>query len=162
HNQMLVHTGQHYDANMSDVFFQQLDLPLPDINLEVGSESHAWQTADVMTRLEPVLLGRKPDIVFVYGDVNSTLAASVVCAKLRFPVAHVGAGLRAFDRSMPEEINRLLTDQVADILFTPSSDADENLLREGIPAEKIVLVGNVMIDTLCRLLPKAPESMPAG
>lgn len=162
HRQILVHTGQHYDPNMSDVFLQQLDMPRPDVNLEVGSGSHAQQTAEVMIRLEPVLLERKPDIVLVYGDVNSTLAAALVCVKLRIPVAHVEAGLRAFDQSMPEEINRLLTDQISDMLFTPSSDADENLLREGITRDKIRLVGNVMIDTACRLLPKAAGHMLTG
>jgi UDP-N-acetylglucosamine 2-epimerase (non-hydrolysing) len=153
--QVLVHTGQHYDTNMSEVFFTQLGIPVPDLNLEVGSGSHAEQTANVMTRLEPVILERQPDIVLVYGDVNSTLAAALVCAKLGVSVAHVEAGLRSFDRSMPEEINRLLTDQVADLLFTPSAEAGDNLLREGVAAEKIHFVGNVMIDTLVRLLPRA-------
>jgi len=155
--QTLVHTGQHYDFNMSDIFFQQLGMPAPDINLAVGSRSHAQQTADIMCRLETVLLERKPDLVLVYGDVNSTVAAALVCAKLLIPVAHVEAGLRSFDRTMPEEINRLLTDQVSELLFTPSTDADENLLREGIAAGKVRFVGNVMIDTLIRLLPHARE-----
>jgi UDP-N-acetylglucosamine 2-epimerase (non-hydrolysing) len=153
--QTLVHTGQHYDTNMSEIFFAQLLIPMPDLNLEVGSGSHAEQTASVMTRLEPVILERKPDVVLVYGDVNSTLAAALVCAKLAVPVAHVEAGLRSFDRTMPEEINRLLTDQIAELLFTPSADAEANLLREGVAAEKIHFVGNVMIDTLERLLPRA-------
>jgi UDP-N-acetylglucosamine 2-epimerase (non-hydrolysing) len=153
--QVLVHTGQHYDVNMSDIFFQQLAIPLPDINLGVGSGSHAAQTAQIMMRLEAVLLEEKPDLVLVPGDVNSTLATALTCAKLLIPVGHVEAGLRSFDRTMPEEINRLLTDQIADLLFTPSADGDENLIREGIPPEKIHLVGNVMIDTLVRLLPKA-------
>jgi UDP-N-acetylglucosamine 2-epimerase (non-hydrolysing) len=153
--QTLVHTGQHYDANMSDVFFTQLQIPEPDLNLEVGSGSHAEQTASVMMRLEPVVLERRPDIVLVYGDVNSTLAGALVCAKLLVCVAHVEAGLRSFDRTMPEEINRVLTDQVADLLFTPSAEAGENLRREGVAAEKIHFVGNVMIDTLVRLLPRA-------
>ena len=153
--QVLVHTGQHYDANMSEVFFHQLDIPEPDINLEVGSGSHAVQTAEIMIRLENVLLEQKPDLVLVYGDVNSTVAAAMVCAKLLIPVGHVEAGLRSFDRTMPEEINRLLTDQVADLLFTPSKDGDENLLKEGVAKEKIHFVGNAMIDTLTRLLPKA-------
>jgi UDP-N-acetylglucosamine 2-epimerase (non-hydrolysing) len=156
--QTLVHTGQHYDFNMSDIFFQQLGMPAPDINLAVGSRSHAQQTADIMCRLETVLLERKPDLVLVYGDVNSTVATALVCAKLLIPVAHVEAGLRSFDRTMPEEINRLLTDQVSELLFTPSTDADENLLREGIAAEKIRFVGNVMIDTLIRLLPHARQN----
>jgi UDP-N-acetylglucosamine 2-epimerase (non-hydrolysing) len=159
--QTLVHTGQHYDANMSDVFFEQLGMPRPDVNLEVGSGSHSRQTAEIMTRFEPVVLERRPDLVLVYGDVNSTVAAALVCAKLLVPVGHVEAGLRSRDRTMPEEINRLLTDQLADLLFTPSKDGDENLLREGIPAEKIYLVGNVMIDTLVRLLPAAEKRWPA-
>lgn len=156
-SQLLVHTGQHYDKNMSDIFFKELGLPEPDVNLEVGSGSHAVQTAEVMMRFEQVLLSHRPDWTVVYGDVNSTVAASLVCVKLGVPVAHVEAGLRSFDRTMPEEINRLLTDQIADLLFTPSSDGDENLLREGIPPEKIHQVGNVMIDTLVRLLPQAEE-----
>ncbi|MCA9970249.1 MAG: UDP-N-acetylglucosamine 2-epimerase (non-hydrolyzing), partial [Anaerolineales bacterium] len=159
--QVLVHTGQHYDANMSDIFFRQLGLPEPDINLEVGSASHAVQTAQIMTAFEQVVGARRPDWVVVYGDVNSTVAAALVCAKLLIPVAHVEAGLRSFDRTMPEEINRLLTDQLADLLFTPSADGDENLRREGVAAEKIQLVGNVMIDTLVRLLPQAEARWPA-
>jgi UDP-N-acetylglucosamine 2-epimerase (non-hydrolysing) len=159
--QSLVHTGQHYDANMSDVFFRELDMPAPDVNLEIGSGSQAVQTAEVMKRFEPVILERKPDWVLVYGDVNSTVAAALVCAKLLIKVAHVEAGLRSFDRTMPEEINRLVTDQLADLLFTPSADGDENLCREGIAPEKIKRVGNVMIDTLVRLLPKAQERWPA-
>src|SRR5208282_2951336 len=155
--QTLVHTGQHYDANMSDVFFQQLGIPEPDVNLAVGSGTHAWQTAEIITRFEPVVLDRRPDRVLVYGDVNSTVAAALVCAKLLVPVGHVEAGLRSFDRTMPEEINRLVTDQLADLLFTPSQDGNENLLREGVAPEKIHLVGNVMIDTLVRLLPRAEE-----
>ncbi len=153
--QTLVHTGQHYDYRMSQVFFEDLDLPEPDDHLEVGSGTHAEQTARVLLSFEPALIKHKPDWVFVVGDVNSTLACALVCAKLGVPVAHVEAGLRSFDRSMPEEINRLLTDQIADLLFTPSPDGDENLLREGIAAEKIHRVGNVMIDTLTRLLPRA-------
>lgn len=158
--QTLVHTGQHYDANMSDVFFQQLAMPAPDVNLEVGSGSHSRQTAEVMTRFEQVILERRPDLVLVYGDVNSTVAAALVCAKLLVPVGHVEAGLRSRDHTMPEEVNRLVTDQLADLLFTPSKDGDENLLREGIPSEKIYLVGNVMIDTLIRLLPVAENRWP--
>jgi UDP-N-acetylglucosamine 2-epimerase (non-hydrolysing) len=158
--QIIVHTGQHYDAQMSGVFFKELKLPEPDINLEVGSGSHAFQTAQIMQRFEPKVLERKPDLVVVYGDVNSTVAAALVCAKLLIPVAHVEAGLRSGDRGMPEEINRLLTDQLADLLFTPSRDGDENLLKEGIPPTKIKLVGNVMIDTLVRLLPQAEERWP--
>jgi UDP-N-acetylglucosamine 2-epimerase (non-hydrolysing) len=158
--QTLVHTGQHYDANMSDIFFQELALPTPDINLEVGSGSHAQQTAQVMARFEPVLLEQRPDWVVVPGDVNSTLACALVATKLGVKVAHVEAGLRSFDRTMPEEINRLLTDQISDLLLTPSPDADENLRREGIPQERIKFVGNVMIDTLVQLLPKAEERWP--
>ncbi len=157
--QALVHTGQHYDVNMSDVFFQQLGLPAPDVNLAVGSGSHAKQTAEIMIRLEPVVAERQPDIVLVYGDVNSTVATALVCAKLGVPIGHVEAGLRSFDRTMPEEINRLVTDQLADLLFTPSEDGDENLRREGIPAEKIFRVGNVMIDSLVRLLPLARKTL---
>jgi len=153
--QTLVHTGQHYDKNLSDVFFSQLEIPAPDVNLGVGSSTHARQTADIMTGFEPVLLDRKPDIVLVYGDVNSTVAAALVCAKLLVPIAHVEAGLRSFDRTMPEEVNRIVTDRLSDLLFTPSEDGDENLLREGVSLEKIHRVGNVMIDSLVRLLPAA-------
>src|SRR6476469_7447808 len=128
---------------------------VPDMNLGVGSGSHARQTAEIMTRFEPIILDRKPDLVLVYGDVNSTVAAALVCAKLLVRVGHVEAGLRSFDRAMPEEINRLVTDQLADLLFTPSEDGDRNLLREGIAANKVHLVGNVMIDSLVRLLPAA-------
>lgn len=153
--QTLVHTGQHYDVSMSDVFFQQLGIPEPDVNLAVGSGSHAKQTAEIMTRLEPVLEERTPDVVLVYGDVNSTVATALVCAKLGVRVGHVEAGLRSFDRGMPEEINRLVTDQLADLLFTPSEDGDANLRREGIASQKIFRVGNVMIDSLVKLLPAA-------
>src|SRR5438128_11927690 len=153
--QTLVHTGQHYDVNMSDVFFQELKIPAPDVNLAVGSGSHAQQTAEIMARFEAVVQQRKPDVVLVYGDVNSTVAAALVCAKLLVPIGHVEAGLRSRDRSMPEEINRLITDQLSTLLFTPSADADENLLREGVEAAKIHFVGNVMVDTLVRLLPLA-------
>ena len=155
--QTLIHTGQHYDTNMSDVFFQQLEIPAPDVNLGVGSGSHARQTAEIMIRFEPVVLERKPDIVLVYGDVNSTVAAALVCSKLLVQVGHVEAGLRSRDRTMPEEVNRMVTDQLADLLFTPSADGDENLEREGIPSRKIHRVGNVMIDSLVRLLPAAME-----
>src|SRR5438132_8689593 len=150
--QVLVHTGQHYDANMSSQFFHELDMPEPDEFLGVGSGTHAEQTARIMTAFEPVLLKHGPDWVFVVGDVNSTLACALVCAKLGIPVAHVEAGLRSGDRTMPEEINRLLTDQIADLLFTPSRDADDNLRREGIAPEKIHFVGNVLIDSLTRML----------
>src|ERR1700677_163393 len=155
HEQTLVHTGQHYDSRMSDVFFKELEIPEPDENLNVGSGSHAQQTAAIMSSFEPAVLARKPDIVLVYGDVNSTVAATLVCSKLGIRVGHVESGLRSFDRGMPEEINRLVTDQLADMLFTPSTDGDENLRREGISEEKIFFVGNVMIDSLVRLLPEA-------
>lgn len=155
--QTLVHTGQHYDANMSSIFFEELELPRPDVNLEVGSGSHAQQTAQVMQRFEPVLQNYQPDWVFVPGDVNSTLACALVASKLGIKIAHVEAGLRSFDRSMPEEINRILTDQLADLLLTPSPDGDDNLLAEGIAPDKIHFVGNVMIDTLVRLLPRAQQ-----
>ncbi len=160
--QVLVHTGQHYDHNMSDVFFQQLGIRQPDLNLEVGSGSHACQTAQIMTRFEEVVIRQRPDWVVVYGDVNSTIACALVSAKLGIPIAHVEAGLRSFDRTMPEEINRILTDRIADLLLTPSPDGDENLLREGVEPSRIRLVGNVMIDTLIRLLPLAslPAAMP--
>jgi len=153
--QTLIHTGQHYDDNMSNIFFEQLGLPVPDVSLNVGSGSHAVQTARIMMRLENAVLKRQPDLVLVYGDVNSTAAAAMVCAKLGISVGHVEAGLRSFDRTMPEEVNRLVTDQLSDLLFTPSADADANLLHEGIWLEKIHRVGNVMIDTLVRLLPQA-------
>jgi len=155
--QTLVHTGQHYDRVMSEVFFRQLEMPEPDCDLGVGSGSHARQTADIMRGLESIVLERNPDLVLVYGDVNSTVAAALVCAKLGIRIGHVEAGLRSHDRSMPEEINRLLTDQISDLLFTPSPDADENLIREGIEAGRIHLVGNVMIDTLLRLLPRSEQ-----
>ncbi len=160
HEQVLVHTGQHYDALMSDVFFTSLEIKAPDESLNVGSGSHAQQTATIMMRLEPVVLQRQPDIVLVYGDVNSTVAAALVCAKLGIRLGHVEAGLRSFDRDMPEEINRLVTDQLSDMLFTPSADGNANLAREGIAEEKIHLVGNVMIDTLIRFLPRAEETFP--
>jgi UDP-N-acetylglucosamine 2-epimerase (non-hydrolysing) len=146
--QRLVHTGQHYDERMSDVFFRQLGLPEPDVNLGVGSASHAHQTATIMTRLEQLFLANRPEMVVVYGDVNSTVAATLVAAKAQIPVAHVEAGLRSFDRSMPEEINRLVTDRLSDLLFATSADAVAHLGNEGVPARRIHLVGNPMIDTL--------------
>lgn len=160
HAQTLVHTGQHYDALLSDVFFKALEIPAPDENLNAGSGSHAQQTAAIMSRFEPVVLACKPEIVLVYGDVNSTIAAALVCSKLGIRLGHVEAGLRSRDRSMPEEINRMVTDQLADLLFTPSADGDENLAREGVARKKVFLVGNVMIDTLIRFLPKADEIFP--
>jgi UDP-N-acetylglucosamine 2-epimerase (non-hydrolysing) len=153
--QTIVHTGQHYAASMSDIFFAQLDLPDPDVNLEVGSASHGVQTARMMEGLEQILIESCPSCVVVYGDVNSTVAAALVSAKLGVKVAHVEAGLRSRDRTMPEEINRLVTDTLADLLYTPSADADVNLRAEGIPDSRIIRVGNVMIDTLVRLLPAA-------
>jgi UDP-N-acetylglucosamine 2-epimerase (non-hydrolysing) len=148
----LVHTGQHYDERMSRLFFEELNIPRPDIDLEVGSASHAAQTAEVMKRFEPVLLRERPDAVVVVGDVNSTLACALTAVKLGVPVAHVEAGLRSLDRSMPEEINRLLTDAISHWLFVTEKSGLDHLRREGIPAERIHLVGNVMIDTLlaCR------------
>jgi UDP-N-acetylglucosamine 2-epimerase (non-hydrolysing) len=153
--QVLVHTGQHYDANMSDVFFDELGLPAPDVHLGVGSGTHAQQTARVMEAIEPVLVERQPDWVVVVGDVNSTVAAALVAAKLGLRVAHVEAGLRSFDRTMPEELNRIVTDHLADRLFTTEPSGGVNLRAEGIPEERIRFVGNVMIDTLVRLLPRA-------
>ncbi|HEX7312830.1 MAG TPA: UDP-N-acetylglucosamine 2-epimerase (non-hydrolyzing) [Pyrinomonadaceae bacterium] len=155
---LVVHTGQHYDERMSDAFFRDLELPAPDVHLGVGSASHARQTALVMQKFEPVVLEHKPDWVVVVGDVNSTLACALVCSKLGVPVAHVEAGLRSRDRAMPEEINRLLTDQLSELLLTPSEDADRNLINEGIPRERIRLVGNVMIDSLLRQLKSAEAS----
>lgn len=144
----LVHTGQHYDEAMSRVFFEELGMPRPDLDLDVGSGSHAAQTAAIMKAFEAPLLDIAPHLVIVVGDVNSTIACALVAVKLGVPVAHVEAGLRSFDRTMPEEINRLLTDQIAEFLFTTEASAEENLLREGVPREKIHFVGNVMIDTL--------------
>ncbi|MFN0138915.1 MAG: non-hydrolyzing UDP-N-acetylglucosamine 2-epimerase [Pyrinomonadaceae bacterium] len=155
---VIVHTGQHYDAAMSDAFFDDLGMPKPDIHLGVGSGSHAVQTAKIMTEFEPVVLSEKPDWVLVVGDVNSTIACALVCAKAGVRVAHVEAGLRSRDRTMPEEINRILTDAISDLLFTTSQDADENLKNEGIPAEKIRFVGNVMIDSLLDHLKLAEAS----
>lgn len=152
--QTLVHTGQHYDDNMSRIFFQELSIPKPDVSLGVGSASHAVQTAKIMIAFEQTLLAQQPEMVLVYGDINSTMAAALVCAKLNVRFAHVEAGLRSRDRTMPEEINRIVTDQLADVLLTPSRDADGNLLQEGIAQDKIHLVGNVMIDTLTRLSPR--------
>lgn len=152
---LLVHTGQHYDENMSEVFFRELGIPRPDINLGVGSGSHAAQTAGILTGFEAVCGRERPDWVVVVGDVNSTMACTLVCSKMGIRVAHVEAGLRSFDRTMPEEINRLVTDALADLLLTPSEDADRNLLREGVAPDKIKLVGNIMIDSLVDNLPRA-------
>lgn len=145
---LLVHTGQHYDQRLSGVFFRDLDLPEPDVHLEVGSGSHAVQTARVMEQMEAVLLDRRPDLVLVVGDVNSTVASALTAVKMGFPVAHVEAGLRSFDREMPEEVNRLLTDAVSDYLFATERSAVENLRREGVADERVHLVGNVMVDAL--------------
>ena len=155
---LLVHTGQHYDDKLNDIFFRQMGIPAPDVNLEVGSGSHAAQTAEILKRIEPVLLDRRPDLVLVVGDVNSTIAVSLAAVKLGMRVAHVEAGLRSFDRSMPEEINRILTDALADYLFVTEDDAIEHLLKEGRPRESIFLVGNVMIDSLRYFLPTAQQS----
>jgi len=147
---LLVHTGQHYDEQMSDLFFRQLGIPQPDINLEVGSLSHAAQTAEIMKAFEPVVLEHKPRAVVVVGDVNSTIACGLVAVKMGVKLVHVEAGLRSFDRTMPEEINRLLTDAISDLLFCTEKSGVENLRREGVAEEKVFLVGNVMIDTLLR------------
>lgn len=156
--QVLVHTGQHFDEKMSDVFFRELELPKPDEHLGISGGSHATQTANIMIEFEPVLLRHKPDWLVVVGDVNSTVACALVASKLGVPIAHVEAGLRSRDRGMPEEINRLVTDAIADLLLTPSPDGDENLIAEGVPQEKIRCVGNVMIDSLIRALPKIEQS----
>ncbi len=155
---VLVHTGQHYDRALSQTFFDELELPPPDIHLEVGSASHAEQTARIMERIEPVLTERSPDLTIVVGDVNSTVAASLVCAKLLLPVAHVEAGLRSFDRTMPEEINRIVTDQLSTLLFTTSPEAMDNLVREGIDPAQVHFVGNPMIDSLTNHLDQARRS----
>jgi len=153
----LVHTGQHYDVSMAGQFFKDLGIPEPDVSLEVGSGSHASQTAEIMKRIEPVLERERPDMLLVVGDVNSTMAAAVTAAKLCIPVAHVEAGLRSFDRSMPEEINRILTDAISDLLFVTERSAVENLRNEGVSQDKIHFVGNVMIDTLLKHRDKAKQ-----
>src|SRR5258708_27116403 len=155
---ILVHTGQHYDDAMSQAFFRDLEMTEPDFYLGVGSASHAQQTAAIMQAFEPVVIREKPDWGMVVGDVNSTLACALVSVQLGIKVAHVEAGLRSRDRTMPEEINRLLTDQIAELLLTPSADADQNLRAEGIPPERIKLVGNVMIDSLLSQLDRAKQS----
>lgn len=159
--QKIVHTGQHYDDNMSRIFFRELEIPEPDFNLGVGSASHGRQTADVLAKLEDLFEAERPRRVVVYGDVNSTLAGALAASKLGIPVAHVEAGLRSYDRTMPEEINRVLTDQIADLLFTPSEEAGRNLHREGRQEVQIQFVGNVMVDSLLRALPKATLAAPA-
>lgn len=153
----IVHTGQHYDYAMSQAFFEDLELPQPDHFLGAGSGSHAEQTARIMVEFEKVVLARRPDLVVVFGDVNSTVACSLTARKLLVPVAHVEAGLRSFDETMPEEINRRVTDTLSDLLFTPSSDGDENLIREGVPQHKIHRVGNIMIDSLVTILGKIDQ-----
>jgi UDP-N-acetylglucosamine 2-epimerase (non-hydrolysing) len=155
---ILVHTGQHYDEKMSRLFFDDLEIPRPDIDLEVGSGTHAEQTAEIMKRFEPVLQKENPDYILVVGDVNSTIACALTASKLGVKIIHVEAGLRSFDRSMPEEINRVLTDSISDLLFVTERSGETNLLREGISAEKIFFVGNVMIDTLLKHLEKAKKS----
>jgi UDP-N-acetylglucosamine 2-epimerase (non-hydrolysing) len=155
---VLVHTGQHYDKQMSESFFQELEIPEPDINLEVGSSSHAVQTAEIMKRFEPVVMEHKPDAVLVVGDVNSTIACGLVAVKVGVKLAHVEAGLRSFDRTMPEEINRILTDAISDLLFCTDQSGVDNLLREGVAKDKVFLVGNVMIDTLMKHKQKAESS----
>jgi UDP-N-acetylglucosamine 2-epimerase (non-hydrolysing) len=155
---LLVHTGQHFDERMSDLFFRQLRIPEPDINLGVGSGSHAVQTAEIMTAFEPVVLENAPDAVLVVGDVNSTIACGLVAVKMGVKLIHVEAGLRSFDRTMPEEINRILTDAISDMLFCTEQSALDNLRREGVPDEKVFLVGNVMIDTLLNNKAKAEQS----
>jgi UDP-N-acetylglucosamine 2-epimerase (non-hydrolysing) len=155
----LVHTGQHYDPSMSAVFFQELGIPDPHINLGAGSGTHAQQTALIMKEFEPVCLQENPDWVVVVGDVNSTMACTLVASKLRIRVAHIEAGLRSYDRTMPEEINRVVTDALADLLLTPSADGNKNLVREGVPKGRIRLVGNIMIDTLVASLEKVKDSL---
>ncbi len=145
---VIVHTGQHYDLNMSDIFFQNLGLVEPHIHLSVGSGTHAQQTGNVMIAYEKILMAEKPDLVVVVGDVNSTVAATIAAVKLGVKTVHLEAGLRSFDRTMPEEINRIITDSIADILWTPSADGDENLKKEGVADERIERVGNIMIDSL--------------
>jgi len=158
---VIVHTGQHYDTGMSESFFQDLGIPEPDHNLGVGSASHAQQTAGIMQRIEPILVAARPDVMLVYGDVNSTVAAALVAAKLGIKVAHVEAGLRSRDWTMPEEINRVVTDRLSDLLFTPSRDGNDNLGAEGVPPERVHFVGNIMIDSLVHALPAARARGPA-
>lgn len=158
HEEVLVHTGQHYDEKMSDLFFRQLEIPEPDMNLGIGSGSHAVQTAETMKAFESVVLDCKPDVVLVVGDVNSTIACGMVAVKLGVKLVHVEAGLRSFDRAMPEEINRVLTDAISDVLFCTEQSGVDNLRREGVDAQRVHLVGNVMIDTLLKNRDKAEAS----
>jgi len=155
---LLLHTGQHYDRQMSDDFFSELNIPQPDISLGIGSDTQSKQVARIMMAFEDVCIAEKPDAILVVGDVNSTMACSLVAGKMGIKIIHLEAGLRSFDRTMPEEINRIVTDSLADLLLTPSSDANENLKREGISEDKVQLVGNIMIDTLLKFLPKAENS----
>jgi UDP-N-acetylglucosamine 2-epimerase (non-hydrolysing) len=154
----LIHTGQHYDQKLSDIFFLQMGIPEPDVNLDVGSGTQASQTAEILRKIEPILIEQRPDAVLVVGDVNSTVAASLAAAKLCIPIVHVEAGLRSFDRTMPEEVNRVVTDALADFLFVTEADAVENLVREGRSRDRIFMVGNVMIDALRQFLPAAQKS----
>lgn len=156
--QKIVHTGQHYSDNMSEIFFQELKIKKPDVNLHIGSASHANQVANIMIEFEKVILKEKPNLVIVYGDINSTMATSLVCAKLGIKIAHVEAGLRSGDLSMPEEINRIVTDRLSSIFFTPSKDANSNLIKEGVKKNNIKFVGNVMIDTLINFLPQITKN----
>ena len=162
HDFRIVHTGQHYDYEMSQTFFMDLDLKRPDHFLESGSGSHAEQTARVLTAFEKICLDERPDLVVVVGDINSTLAASLAAAKLHIPVAHIESGLRSFDKAMPEEINRLLTDHISDHLFASEQSGIDNLRHEGIPEERVHFVGNIMIDSLVRILPRAKKPHPAA
>ncbi|WMN08069.1 UDP-N-acetylglucosamine 2-epimerase (non-hydrolyzing) [Marivirga arenosa] len=150
--QKIIHTGQHYDDKMYEVFFKQLEIPTPDYNLGVGSSSHAHQTAEMMIRIEEVFIRERPDMIIVYGDVNSTLAGALVASKMGIKIAHIEAGLRSFDRTMPEEINRIVTDSISDYCFTPSEDANQHLKNEGIESDKIFLVRNIMIDTMVKFM----------
>jgi len=156
---ILMHTGQHYDERMSEIFFRDLDMPVPDINLGIGSGSHARQTADLMVAMEAWCISETPQAIVVYGDVNSTLAAALVCAKLQIPLAHVEAGLRSFDRTMPEEVNRIVTDGLSSLLYVTSPEAMAHLASEGVAAERMRFVGNPMIDTLLRLRPRFDEGL---
>lgn len=162
HEQFLIHTGQHFDRNLSGIFFEQLGIPEPDVNLGIGSGTHATQTASIMTALEPLLLEQAPRAVLVYGDVNSTLAAAIVAKKVHIPVVHVEAGLRSGDRTMPEELNRLVVDAISDQLFTTAEEASYNLVREGARSDSIHFVGNPMIDTLMRHRDELADTNPAS
>lgn len=159
-DQLLVHTGQHYDKNMSEVFFSDLDMPRPDVHLEIGSDSHGRQTARIMSAFEEICMRRRPDVIVVAGDVNSTLGAALVASKMLIPLAHVEAGLRSFDKTMPEEINRIVTDHVSDLLFATEISGIDNLRREGIPDSRVFLVGNCMVDSLMKHVDKAVALTP--